>query len=54
MTDFDLCIQALEQKGIDYEVKKTAFTELFQVVANNSPNQKVWFFYYCNGKEYEI
>lgn len=53
MTDFDLCVQALEQKGIDYEIKTTVITGLFRVVADTYPKQKTWFFYYYNGKEYK-
>ena len=50
MTDFDLCMQALEQKGIDYKVLPYE-DDIFQVRADTYGKPTIFFFYWKNGQE---
>lgn len=54
MTDFDLCVQALEQKGINFELKAVGATDLFCVKAYTYREPTIWYFYYKNGAEYKF
>lgn len=54
MTDFDLCMQALEQKGIEYELKAVGATDIFCVIAHTYGKPTFWYFYYKNGAEYKF
>ena len=52
MTDFDLCMQALEQKGIDYKVLPFE-GEIFRVKADTYGEPTNFFFYWKNGQEFK-
>lgn len=54
MTDFDLCVQALEQKGIDFELKAVGVTDIFCVKAHTYGKPTYWYFRYKNGAEYKF
>lgn len=50
MTDFDLCAQALEQLGIDYEILPYEGS-IFRVKADTYGKPTNFFFYWKNGQE---
>lgn len=53
MTDFDLCVQALEQKGIEYEILSSEGS-IFQVKADTYGKPTSFFFYWKNGQAFNI
>lgn len=53
MTDFDLCIDALQMIGIDFKIE-AASTVLFKVIANTYKKPTEFYFYWCDGKEFKM